>query len=268
MQTKMQNLLVSIPFCNSSNCVYFQKAIDSILNQTRLPDKILLVKDGPVNPNLLKIVERFCKEHSNLTILDLPINKGLPFALNRSIDLSFKYYARMDSDDICDPYRFEKQVQFLDNNIDIDVLGTWAIEFVSDNNTEEFLKKMPASIINIKKMFHYRDPFVHPSVMFRTCVFEKIGFYNEKYFTNQDTELWARALKSKVGMANLQEPLIHFRADNLTNKRSVFKRITLEVQARYTFNTLSPVLNILKIASILFRFIPLHIQKLAYKFLR
>jgi glycosyltransferase involved in cell wall biosynthesis len=261
----MKKLQVAIPFCHTSNCLQLNTAIQSVLNQTLCPDKILLIQDGPVHSELVNLVKEFCEQYPIVRALIIPVNKGLPNALNSSIDFRFEYYARMDADDICHSQRLEKQVNFLDENKGIDILGTWAIEFISDNLNNGFLKKMPQSEKEIRRIFHFRDPFIHPSVMFRTSVFEKIGCYNNKYYTNQDTELWARALKKKVGVANLQEPLLSFRADNVANKRSDFKRIILELQARYTFNTFSPVLNLLKIASILFRFAPFQIRKLAYK---
>ena len=142
--------------------------------------------------------------HNNIILIEL--NKvGLPTALNTSIKKTkTKYYARMDADDISHPKRLETQIDYLEKNTEIEILGTWAIEF---NNEEEllngFVKKLPSDMKSIKKIFHYRNPLIHPSVVFKMTVFKKIGFYNPNYKTDQDLELWARALKLNIKLTNI-----------------------------------------------------------------
>jgi hypothetical protein len=127
---------------------------------------------------------------------------------------------------------------------------------------------MPVTSIEIKNMFHYRDPFIHPSIMFRKSVFAGLGLYNTSFRTNQDTELWSRALEKDIGTANIPEALLYFRIGNMVKKRSNIARIFTEAKARYSFNTLSLILNFKKITCLLFRFMPKNVREWAYLKLR
>lgn len=264
-------ITVGIPFHYYTKASDLNSAIDSIYNQTLMPDEVHFIQDGPVKEEVQKVVNRFNK-NVNIRTLIIPENKGLPYALNLSIlNCSSKYYARMDSDDISHPERLKKQVAFLEYNSQIDILGTFALEFndINDLNDESklFLKKMPLTFDEIKYFFHYRNPFIHPSIVFRREVFATIGLYNINFSTHQDAELWARAIKFNIGMANLAEPLIYFCSSGIAKKRSA--RVAFrQLKARYSYNTFSPKLNLLKIACIGFRFLPYKIREWGYRKLR
>ena len=99
--------------------------------QTLKPDEIILVEDGKLTPELYQIIEKWNKKiNGKLKRIPLQENGGLAKALNTGIKhCSGEYIARMDSDDICDPARFEKQIYFFQNNPDVDVLGSAIREF-------------------------------------------------------------------------------------------------------------------------------------------
>lgn len=261
---------VGIPFHAQTELEHFRLAVDSILNQTQPPVEIHLIQDGPVGGELAALARAYALAARKVRLLVLPLNCGLPLALNFSILGSRScYYGRMDSDDIAHPERLARQAAFLDQNPRVDIVGTGAIEFLQDHRTEKgVLKLMPPDEAGIRKLFHYRDPFIHPSVMFRRPVFARTGLYDPRFRTNQDTELWARALKAGVGVANLSEPLLYFRAAGMVRKRADLKGVVRLARARYRFNTWSPPLNFLKIASLLFRFLPHGVQQWGYRRLR
>ena len=114
--------------------------------------------------------------------------------INRNVLINFSiqqtnttYYGRMDADDICFPDRFEKQINFLVENPEIDILGSWAIEFEKEADIKKgFLKKLPSEYHKLEKLFHYRNPLIHPTVVFRRTVFNKMSYYNETFFSDQD----------------------------------------------------------------------------------
>ena len=263
------NVTVGIPFCDQVNYNHLKNAIDSIVNQTVNIDSIHLIKDGSVSNDLEKLIQGYNSKYSNIEILSFS-KRGLPYVLNQSIlKSSTKYYARMDSDDIAFPNRIKKQINFLEKNQDIDILGTWSKEFVDDNKKKDgFINKRPLEYQEIKKYFHYRSSFIHPTVVFRLSLFDKIGFYNEKFLTAQDIELSARALKNNIKISNLQEPLLYYRIQGIQGRRSSFNAIKRQIIAKYSYNTFSLKLNFLKILSILFRFLPLWIREWSYKKLR
>jgi len=252
---------VGIPFYAGTNQEYFCSAVDSILNQTLLPDEIHLIQDGLVSKELEKIVQEYMKNDSKIKHILIPENRGLPYALNLSIiSTSTCYYARMDDDDISHPDRLKKQVEFLEKNPPVDILGTWALEFENDPNIEEcFIRKVPSEITEIRRLFHYRNPITHPSVMFRRSVFAKLGLYDAKFGVYCDLGMWAKALKLNIGIGNLPEALLYYRTKGVVRRRAL--GVVEQAKARYEYNTWSPQLNLLKIISLLFRFMPYHIQE-------
>lgn len=265
-----QGVTVGIPFYSGSDVSFLKLAIDSILGQTLKPDYVHLIQDGPVSAEITDLIASYLKLHRNIKHLRIAENKGLPYALNYSILQAFtRYYARMDSDDLAHPERLEKQIEFMEANPDISILGTDALEFSDDPYIEDcFLKRMPVESVHVNDFFHYRNPLVHSSVVFRCSVFAMIGLYDVNYRKNQDLQFWARSLRMKVGITNLSEPLIYFRVGDMPYRRSSAKNLIWEIKARYSFNTWSPRLNLLKLFAVLFRLTPVFVRKWGYRRLR
>ena len=93
---------------------YLIQSLDSIFSQTLLPDEIVLVKDGPLTPELDNIVSEYEKRYNIIKVIPLEKNLGLGKALNEGLKhCSHDLVARMDTDDIAYPNRFEKQVKFM-----------------------------------------------------------------------------------------------------------------------------------------------------------
>jgi glycosyltransferase involved in cell wall biosynthesis len=265
------SITVGIPFFAGSSPEQFQASVDSILTQTLCPDEIHLIQDGSISEELNQLVEAYVASFSYVKRLVIENNAGLAHAINYSLlNTITTYYARMDSDDIAHPQRLEKQVAYLTAHQDIDILGTWALEFETDPLTEVgFIRQLPTEQTDIEAMFHYRNPFVHPAVVFRRSVFAKIGLYNIN-FVDEDLELWSRALQKKVKVANLPEVLLYYRFSGSIQRRAerVFYHVFYHAKARYQFNTWSPKLNMLKLMSLLLKFLPYEVREWAYKNLR
>ncbi len=263
-------ITVGIPFYRGSNTEQFQEAVDSILKQTLLPESIHLIQDGPISDNLARLVESYVRGNENIQLLRIPQNEGLPYALNYSIlYTTTPYYARMDADDIAHPERLEKQLTFMEKHPEVDILGTSAWEFKKDPSNENcFLRKMPADKPHIEAFFHYRSPLVHSSVIFRRSVFARIGLYNVHFFTQQDIELWARALRENVVINNLTEPLQYFRTGETVSRSSEKDNLIRQLRARYKYNTWSPRLNVLKFSTLAFRLMPFFVKEWGYRRLR
>jgi len=256
---------VGIPFYKNSNVVHLSAAIDSVLSQKLLPQEIHLIQDGPVTKPLEDLVKQYIERYSYIKHILNVENMGLAQAINISIlNSTSKYYARMDSDDIAHPDRFIKQVSFLENNLNIDILGTWAFVFENELPSKNCsIRIMPVANKEIHELFHYQNPLIHPSVMFRRNVFAKIGLYDIKFPSECDLELWARALKLEIGISNLSEPLLYYRNTGVIARRTA--ALGQQIKARYRYNTLSPKLNLLKVMSLLFRILPYNLQVWGYK---
>ena len=266
---KKNDITVGIPFYSKTITQEFILALDSILEQTLKPFEIHLIQDGDIDSELDEIIGGYLRLYNH--IKHIKLNKSnLSRALNESIKLTkTKYYARMDSDDISKPNRLEIQYQFLEENDNIDILGSWAIEFDDDiNNPENFIKKVPNQYSDIIRFYHYRNPLIHPTVMFRLNVFNIIGYYNEKLTTDQDLELWGRSVQSEVGIYNIQKPLLYHNIKGMHSRRTKLESIYNQILARRLVSANSYHLKILKFLAICFRFMPRGIIKYGYRNLR
>ena len=197
------------------NCSGFKEAIDSILNNTVQPTEIVLVKDGPLTNQLDELIDKYVKLYPGLfKIIALEKNQGLAKALNVGLKYcSYNIIARMDADDISLPLRFEKQLDYLKKNKDIECLGSWAIE-INEDGSEYYRKKMPESHEACLNLFKKRDCLIHPSVMFRRSYFDKAGLYPEDTYFGEDTIMWAQGFASGCVFGNVPEYLLKFRLDS------------------------------------------------------
>lgn len=198
---------------------YLRRAIESIyFDQTLKPNEIVLVEDGPLTIELYNIIEKLkIKLESILKIVKLERNSGLGVALNKGIlKCENELIARMDTDDIAYPSRFEKQIEYMISNPKIDVLGSYMAEFV--DSTENIICIKDAPIKNIENYMKYRDPVNHPTVILKKSKVLEAGNYQE-ILLNEDSYLWRRMLVKGAQFYNLSEPLLYFRVSNDTYKR-------------------------------------------------
>lgn len=193
---------------------YLKRSLQSIWDdQTLRPTEIIIVKDGPLTQELETILSDFAAKAPVKFVVN-QTNMGLAYALNRGIEISTcDLIARMDTDDISLPERFEKQVAFMDANPQTDICGSYAIEI--DENDDAFSNKlMPVSHSDCEKFERKRDCMIHPAVMFHKSYFEKAGLYPEDTYWDQDTIMWAKGFKAGCVFANIPEYLLQFRVDS------------------------------------------------------
>jgi glycosyltransferase involved in cell wall biosynthesis len=215
--------------------LHLRDCLSSLSSQTVKADEVVIVEDGPIPTELHDIIEEY-RVQLNIISVQLGENKGLAAALNQGLSCcNFDMIARMDTDDIALPDRFEKQITYLSNHPNVDVLGSWIIEFDSENRKK--IIKYPLEHKDMLIFFRKRDPLAHPSVVFRRSFFIKSGEYNPSLRKDQDTELWFRGFKNKAIFANIQEPLLLFRVlDSTYARRKNYKRIFKFVRLRLYIN--------------------------------
>ena len=192
---------------------YFNRAMQSIWDeQTVKPDEIVLVQDGPLTDGLHKAIDEWkAKIGEVFKTVPLEKNVGLGEALNAGIKhCSYELIARMDTDDISIPNRFEKQLKAFENN-DIDICSSWVSEFDSDENEIISYRKLPEKHNEIIVYSKMRSPINHPAVMYKKSIVEKAGGYKHMLWM-EDYYLWARMLLSGAKFYNIQEPLVNMRA--------------------------------------------------------
>lgn len=188
-------------------------ALDSMLvHQTMKPTEIVLVQDGPIPDSLSRLLHDYEVTYPEIMhIIRLERNQGLGNALKLGVEnAKCEYIGRMDSDDICLPYRFEKQVRFLDNNPDIDIVGGQMTEFIGKPTNIIGRRDVPIDNASIYKFMKSRCALNHVTVMFKKSSVLKSGNYLD-WFWNEDYYLWVRMMISKCKFANLHDVLVNVR---------------------------------------------------------
>lgn len=195
---------------------HLENALKSALVfQTRLPEQLVLVVDGQIGDELEAIVKSFLASHGHiLDVLRLEENVGLGRALRHGLLLcTHEYVARMDSDDICYPERFEKQLSILLERPELSILGTSIQEFDEIPGDLDRFRKLPTDFDALVEFARFRNPLNHPSVAFRKSHIVSVGSYQDMPLF-EDYYLWARIIKNGYKIANLEAPLLHFRVGN------------------------------------------------------
>ena len=205
----MFSVLLSVYYKESP--LYLQQSIDSIFTQIRQPDEIILVKDGSLTLELDYVIELYMQKYSNFRVVELSVNQGLGQALNEGLKhCSYDIIARMDTDDIAKPDRFEKQLAVFEKYPDIDVVGAWIDEFEDNISNVKSVRKLPEFHDSIRQFAKRRNPMNHPVVMFRkSAVLAAGGYQHLPLF--EDYYLWVRMLMNGAKFYNIQECLLFFR---------------------------------------------------------
>lgn len=210
---------VLLSLYDKENPNFLRESLNSVFSQTLKPTEVILVLDGPINQDLQQVVDSFAIYHPELIVLPLARNMGLGEALNAGLKkCSYDIVARMDTDDVCMPYRFEKQIAYMSEQTDIDICGSWVNEFTESVDNVCSQRKVPEDTEAIKSFIKGRNPFNHPSVAFRKKAVLDAGGYKHFYLL-EDWFLWGRMLNNGCKMYNFQEPLLNFRISKDMHKR-------------------------------------------------
>ena len=177
---------------------YVQESIESILSQSFKDFEFIIVNDGSFD-RTEEILKDWAKKDSRIKIITNEKNIGLTKSLNKAIKIAQgKYIARQDADDISLFQRLEKQVEFLERNPGIKILGTFGY-LITQNKDVLGKEIVPVSSQAIKKALIKKNPFMHNSIMIEKETLDKVGGYNEKFIVVQDYELWFRILRIAEG---------------------------------------------------------------------
>lgn len=197
---------------------YLAEAIDSVYNQTLPPTEVVLVEDGELTEELNNTIDQASNSYSNLKIVKLPVHHGLAYALNEGLKhCSYELVARMDSDDICKPQRFEKQVSLFEAKPDIDICSSNIDEFKDSTDNVIAQRVLPEHHEEIYRYGKRRSPVNHPAVMYRKSKVLAVGGY-QNY--PEDVFLWFKMMVSGCRFYNFQESLLWFRwSPDLYNRR-------------------------------------------------
>ncbi|MEA4973977.1 MAG: glycosyltransferase [Candidatus Metalachnospira sp.] len=207
---------------------FLQLALESIYEkQTRKPDEIVVVFDGPLTDELYQVLDDFSSEKEDIVkFLPQKVNRGLGEALRiGSLACSGDYIFRMDSDDISDSERFANQMAYLSAHPEVDVLGTDIEEFNISLDESMRVRSCPTEHKDIVKMAKIRNPINHVSACIKREALTKCGGY-ETLLLLEDYYLWLKMIVADCKLSNLHKSLVYVRIGNgFDTKRSSKQRI-------------------------------------------
>lgn len=188
---------------------HISASIESVINQTYANFELLVINDGS-SDRTQSIIEEFCKRDSRIKLINN--DKNLFVIKSRNIGIENakgKYLAILDADDLAFPNRLEKQVEFLENNPDVFLIGSSA-HIIDENNTicNDFIAL--TDYHELKRNILKNNLFYHSSILFRN---EKV-FYREKMIYSEDYDLILRLFSEGKKIVNLPDNLISYRQTN------------------------------------------------------
>ncbi|MCU4323683.1 glycosyltransferase [Acinetobacter schindleri] len=212
---------------------YFNICMQSIWkDQSIPPNEIVLVLDGPISEELSQCVTKWQQIIGKpLKVIPLSQNVGLGKALNKGLEhCSNEWVFRMDTDDICKPDRFEKQIQFIKENPQVVLFSGQILEFNENPSDADTLKYVPTEHTDIVKFAQKRSPFNHMTVAYKKSVIDAVGGYQHHLFM-EDYNLWLRVIGAGYRVGNHSDILLYARVGNgMHARRKGYEYIKSEKQ--------------------------------------
>lgn len=203
---------VAMSVYKNDDPVFFDRALESILiKQNIIPNEVVLVVDGPVPESIDAVIEKYTNLTKKIKAIRLAKNQGLGNALKVSVEnSSYDLIARMDSDDVSCPTRFEEQLKFFKNDKNVDIVGGDITEFIDDEKNIVAKRVVPLNNDDIQTYMKKRCAMNHVTVMFKKKAIMDAGGYLDWHF-NEDYYLWIRMCLKHCVFANTGTVLVNVR---------------------------------------------------------
>ena len=215
---------VLMPLWYKERLDFLKASLESMLNQTVSPSEIVMITDHDLPDDMKLLIQSLQEKYTDIPIYVIQnhilFGKGLGGILAFGVtQCHYPIVARMDTDDISFPNRCEKELEVLINNPRIAIVGGGLEKFSDTVENIEGYRIPPQEDKRIRQYLKYRNPFNHPTVMFRTSIVEEVGNY-ASLKECEDYELWYRILRMGYEGYNLQFPVLHYRAGvNMLKRR-------------------------------------------------
>jgi len=186
--------------------LHLADAIDSVLFQDFDDFEFLIIDDCSIDRSL-DIIKQYSDKR--IRIIENKKNVGLAASLNVGIDhAKGKYLLRMDADDLSRETRFSTQIDFMEDNKDIDIAGSYVRAFSANTS---MIWEYPVDNFEIKKNLLFRNCLAHPSVVIKKNSLTTNNLkYDTYYRYSQDWELWQRS-SNILNFSNIPEVLVDYR---------------------------------------------------------
>lgn len=216
---------------------FFSVALQSLVDQSRPAEQIVLVCDGPLTEELNAVIEQY-RSILPLTVVRLPENLGLSHALNRGLpECKREWLARFDSDDICEPFRFERQLDFISRHPEADVIGGNILEFSTDNSVPDSARVVRQDHADIVSAAKFKNPLNHVTVFMRSSAISGVGGYPHD-IQNEDYALWVKLISRGCRLANMPDYLVRVRGgSDMVARRGGWAYLVAEVKLQAHFRS-------------------------------
>ncbi len=208
----MEKLKFSVSMCvyGKDNPQWFKVAVDSVLNQTRLPNEVVLIVDGPVPDELDSIIKNY-EQMDIFKVIRLETNRGHGEARRIGLEnCNNNLVALMDADDISCSDRFEKQLEMFEKDNELAIVGGNITEFIGDPENIVAQRIVPCNDKDIKEYLKKRCPMNQMTVMFKKDGVQSVGGYID-WYCDEDYYLWIRMCLAGLKFANLPDILVNVR---------------------------------------------------------
>lgn len=235
MVKDMENYSVLMSVYYKEKPEYLRQSVESLFSQTVPTDDFVLMCDGPLTDELNNVISELQQKHGDvLRVVRLEENRGLGSALNCGLHkCKNELIARMDSDDIAPTYRCELQLNKFREDPELAIIGGAIDEFEGTPFNVISHKSMPEEHEEVLRYARIRNPFNHPTVMFRRSVVLAVGGYPDNSL-HEDYALWGNMLMSGVKCCNLPETLCFMRVDDgLYDRRGGWPYLRLAIKLRW-----------------------------------
>jgi len=238
MDTNVNNKkpLVSVIMAAYNTEKYIAEAIESVLSQTYSNWELVIADDASTDTTA-DIVDRYARQDGRIKMIRLDKNSGQAIARNKAIEKSMgKYLAILDADDVSLPDRLLKQVEFLESNTDISLVGSSA-ELIDEAGKAIGTKRKPLSNKEIRFRLLLQTQFTASTVCTTKSAFMEVGGFDTKYLYAEDYDLWSRLVKKGEKLANIAQPLVLYRmhsnsVSRKTETQKIQEQNALDVNAR------------------------------------
>lgn len=192
---------------------FLKRCLDSMVNQTLQTNDYVIVKDGPLTPELEEVLSSYAEKYPFIHICGYEKNRGLGAALNYGLKMcKNELVARMDTDDISLPRRCEKELEAFGKDDNLSIVGT-DIQLFSNSESElGGIKRMPQTPEQLYKYGRRRNPFNHPTVMYKKSVVQECNGYNESV-RGEDFALFTKMMQKGIVGRNIPEVLLLYRSN-------------------------------------------------------
>lgn len=227
----MPKVSVIMGVYNLPNKEILNKSIGSILSQTYSDFEFIICDDGSTD-NTFDIVKEICQNDKRVILLKNKKNMGLAYTLNKCLKLANgEFIARMDADDESYLNRLEKQVLFLEKNLEYGVVSSNADIFDGDTIIDEY----KCNEVIKKQDFLFNNPIIHGSVMIRKTAYDFVNGYRDISMTYrvEDYDLFMRMIANDIKIYTIQEKLFKYRENDETFKRRKYKYRINEARVRF-----------------------------------